>query len=157
MIADHLSRPNQSITTEWSLHSEISIAFSRVGGSPSVFSIPLRPAVTTGSVIQLGWKVIPSACMEALMQHYKAAGFSDEVSRLAAAPKRPSTNFTYEDRCLRFNNWATGQGFESSFCTFFLTLMVYHLKLLKAKGTVWPRCLTGRAMLKWFSTRLSPI
>ena len=33
--------------------------------------------------------------MDALMRHYKAVGFSDEVSRLAASPKRPSTNRMY--------------------------------------------------------------
>ena len=46
------------------------------------------------------------------MQHYKAAGFSDEVSRLAAAPRRPSTNRMYDDRWLRFSQWAAGQGFD---------------------------------------------
>ena len=46
------------------------------------------------------------------MQHYKAAGFSDEVSRLAAAPRRPSTNHMYDDRWLRFARWAAGQGFD---------------------------------------------
>ena len=46
------------------------------------------------------------------MRHYKAAGFSDEVSRLAAAPKRPSTNHMYDDRWLRFARWAAGQGFD---------------------------------------------
>ena len=51
----------------------------------------------------------PSARMEALMQHYKAAGFSDEVSRLAAAPRRPSTNRMYDDRWRRFSRWAAGQ------------------------------------------------
>ena len=50
--------------------------------------------------------------MEALMRHYKAAGFSDEVSRLAAAPKRSSTNSIYDDRWLRFAPWAAGQGFD---------------------------------------------
>ena len=39
-----------------------------------------------------GSHVVPSARMEALMRHYKAAGFSDKVPRLTAAPKRPSTN-----------------------------------------------------------------
>ena len=56
--------------------------------------------------------VIPSARMEALMRHYKAADFSDEVSRLAAAPRRPSTNCMYDDRWLRFTRWATGQGLD---------------------------------------------
>ena len=56
----------------------------------TLLSIPLRYTVTRG--IHLGWKVLPSARMEALMQHYQAAGFSEEVCRLAAAPRRPSTN-----------------------------------------------------------------
>ena len=42
------------------------------------FSVPQRPFVTTG--LHLKRQVIPSARMEALMQHYKAAGFSREVS-----------------------------------------------------------------------------
>ena len=46
------------------------------------------------------------------MRHYKAAGFSDEVCRLAAAPKRPSTNRMYDDHWLRFTRWAAGQGFD---------------------------------------------
>ena len=46
------------------------------------------------------------------MRHYKAAGFADEVSRLAAAPRRPSTNRIYDDRWLRFARWAAGQGFD---------------------------------------------
>ena len=50
--------------------------------------------------------------MEALMRHYKAAGFSDEVSRLAAAPRRPSTNRMYDDRWCRFVRWAAGHGFD---------------------------------------------
>ena len=35
---------------------------------------------------------VPGAHMEAPMQHYQAARFSKEVSRLAAAARRPSTN-----------------------------------------------------------------
>ena len=50
--------------------------------------------------------------MEALMQHYKAAGFSDEVSRLAAAPRRPSTNRMYDDKWLCFTYWAAREGFD---------------------------------------------
>ena len=50
--------------------------------------------------------------MEALMQHCQAAGFSKEVSKLASAPRRPSTNRMYNDRWLCFANWATGQGFD---------------------------------------------
>ena len=50
--------------------------------------------------------------MEVLVRHYKAAGFSDKVSRLAAEPRRPSTNHMYDDRWLRFTRWAAGQGFD---------------------------------------------
>ena len=52
--------------------------------------------------------------MDAFMLYYQAAGFSREVSKLAAAPtcRRPSTNRMYDDRWLRFTNWATGRGFD---------------------------------------------
>ena len=43
-------------------------------------------------------------------QVFSAAGFSDEVSRLTAAPRRPSTNRMYDDRWCRFTRWAVGQG-----------------------------------------------
>ena len=46
------------------------------------------------------------------MRHYKAAGFSDEVSRLTAAPRRPSTNRMYDDQWLHLARWAAGQGFD---------------------------------------------
>ena len=75
-----------------------------VCGPPTILSVP--PAtVTTG--ICLEQQVIRSACMEALMQHYQAAGFSKEVPRLTTAPRRPSTNKLYDDRWLRFAHWAT--------------------------------------------------
>ena len=77
---------------------------------PTLLSIPPRPAVTT--LIYLEWQVVLSARMEALMQHYHAAEFSKEVSKLAAAPRRPLTNRMYDDRWLRFANWATGKGFD---------------------------------------------
>ena len=196
VIADHLSRPNQPIPTEWSLHPEIvsrifgvwgtpvvdmfatvfnaclpqfmspipepralvvdalsqdwqgrsmymfppfpllnkviqklrstqeaevilvaktvmvSTPTSSLCGPPTVLPLPLRSSVTPGSEIHLGRKVVPSARMEAIVRHYKAAGFSDEVSRLAAAPRRPSTNRMYDDQWLRFTRWATGQGFD---------------------------------------------
>ena len=85
---------------------------SSLCGSPPVLSIPSRSSVTTGSEVRLERKVAPSARMEALMRHYKAAGFSVEVSRLAAAPRRPSTNRMCDNRWLRFTRWATGQGFD---------------------------------------------
>ena len=69
-----------------------------------------RPVVTTG--LYLEWQVIQSAGMEALMQLYQAAGFSKEVSRLAAASRRPSTNRMYNVRWLPFSNWATEKGFD---------------------------------------------
>ena len=67
-----------------------------------------RPAVITG--IYLERQIVPSARMEALMQHYQAAGFTKEVSK--HAPERPSMNKMYNDRWLRFANWATGKGFD---------------------------------------------
>ena len=70
-------------------------------GTPPGLSLPSRSSVPAGPEVCLGWKVVPSALMEALMRHYKAAGFSDEVSRLAAASRRPSTNRMYDDRWLR--------------------------------------------------------
>ena len=80
----------------------VSTTISSLCGPSAVLSIPPRSSVTTGSEICLGRKVVPSARMEALVRHYKAAGFSDEVSRLAVAPRRPSTNRMYDDRWLRF-------------------------------------------------------
>ena len=65
-------------------------------GPPSLLPISLRPTVTTG--ICLERQVIQSAHMQALMQHYQAAGFSKEVSKLAATPRRPSTNKMCDDR-----------------------------------------------------------
>ena len=41
---------------------------------PSLFSVTPGPTVTTG--ICLGWQVVPSACLDALMQYYQAVGFS---------------------------------------------------------------------------------
>ena len=68
----------------------VSTLTTSVCGPPSILSVPRRPAVTTG--ICLERQVVPSARMEALVQHYQAAGFSREVSRFAAAPRRLSTN-----------------------------------------------------------------
>ena len=86
----------------------VSTLATSVCGPPTLLSIPPRPAVTTG--IYLERQVVPSAHMEAPMQHYQAAGFSKEVSKLAAAPRRPSTNRMYEDRWLCFANWAREKG-----------------------------------------------
>ena len=67
-----------------------------VCGPPSHHTVPLGPTVTTE--VCLRRQVVPSARMEAPMQYYYAAGFSKEVSRLAAAPRRPCTNRMYDDR-----------------------------------------------------------
>ena len=90
----------------------VSTPTSSLCGTPSSLSLPSRSSVPVGSEVCLRRKVVPSARMETLMRHYKAAGFSDEVSRLAAAPRRPSTNRMYDDRWLRFARWAAGQGFD---------------------------------------------
>ena len=42
----------------------------------------------------------------------QAAGFSKEFTRLAAVPKRPSTNRMYDDRWLHFAHWAAGKGID---------------------------------------------
>ena len=42
---------------------------SSLYGSPPVLSLPSRSSVPAGSEVCLGWKVIPSARMEALMRH----------------------------------------------------------------------------------------
>ena len=54
-------------------------------GSPTILSVPQRPVVTTG--LYLERQVVPSARMEALMQHYQAAGFSKEVSMELQRPR----------------------------------------------------------------------
>ena len=78
-------------------------------GSTLVFPVLLRPAVST--MLHIGWEIVPSALMEALMQHFQA-GFSQEVSRLISAPRRPSTNRKYNNRWLRFTNWAAEKGID---------------------------------------------
>ena len=102
-------RPLVAVTTVVSTTATIEC------GSPAmILSVPQRPFVTTG--LYLKRQVIPSARMEALMQHYQAAGFSREVSKFATAPtcRRPSTNRMYDDRWLRFTTCATGRGFDQT-------------------------------------------
>ena len=142
----------------------VSTPTSSLCGSPTVLSLPPRSSVTTGSEIRLGPKVIPSACMEALVRHYKAAGFSDEVSRLAAAPRRPSTNRIYDDRWLHFTRWAAGQGFDplnpsaAQIASFLYSLFDTGLspQTIRVTGPVWAQCLTVQAKLKWFCMGPSP-
>ena len=99
-------RPLMAVTTVVSTPAMIEC------GSPA--TIQQRPFVTTG--LYLKGQVIPSARMEALMQHYQAAGFSREVSKFATAPtcRRPSTNRMYDDRWVRFTTWATVRGFDQT-------------------------------------------
>ena len=75
----------------------VSTSATPLCGTPSSSPLPSGSSVPAGSEVHLRRKVVPSARMEALMRHYKAAGFSDEVSRLVAAPRRPSTNRMYDD------------------------------------------------------------
>ena len=70
----------------------ISTSTTSLCGTPPGSPLPSGSSVPAGPEVHLRRKVVPSARMEALMRHYKAAGFSDEVSRLAAAPRRPSTS-----------------------------------------------------------------
>ena len=66
-----------------------------------------------------------------------------EVFRLAAAPKRPSTDRIYDDRLLSFAHWATVQEIDplgptaaqiTAFCIISLIFMAFHLKLSKDTG-----------------------
>ena len=70
--------------------------------------MPPRSAVTTG--LYLVRQVIPSARMETHAALPSSRIF-ERGSKLAAAPRRPSTNRMYDDRWLRFANWTTGKGF----------------------------------------------
>ena len=71
----------------------VSTPASTLYGPSYVFSILPGSIVTTGTEVHLGWKIVPSAHMKAVMQHYKVLDFQKiEVSRLPAAPSRPSTN-----------------------------------------------------------------
>ena len=90
----------------------VSTSTTSLCGTPSGSLLPSGSSVPAGPEAHLRRKVVPSARMEALMRHYKAAGFSDEVSRLAAAPRRPSSNRMYDDRWRHFTRWAAGQGFD---------------------------------------------
>ena len=101
---DNLNSPLVAVTTV------VPTPTSTVCGPPSHHPIPSRSAVTTE--FHLAWKVVPSARMEALMQHYQAAGLSEEVSRLATAPRRLEKNRMYDHSWLRFTHWATGQGID---------------------------------------------
>ena len=108
----HSGSGGNSRTPLVAVSAVVSTSATPLCGTPSSSPLPSGSSVPAGSEVHLRRKVVPSARMEALMRHYKAAGFSDEVSRLAAAPRRPSTNRMYDDRWLRFARWAAGQGFD---------------------------------------------
>ena len=74
-----------------------------------IFTVTLAQQSHSESTYHPGWRDISNSPLEALKQHYQAAGFSEEVSSFAAAPRRPSTNCMYDDRWLRFAYWAAGQ------------------------------------------------
>ena len=138
-----------------------------VFGPPTLLFIPPRPTVTTG--IYLDRQVVPSARIEALMRHYQAAGFSKEVSKHTAAPKRPSTNRMYDPlriECMTTGSYASVTGPHGKdlihlvpqllklllFCMNFLILMACHLRLSKDTGPVQPESLAPPA--RWQQSRL---
>ena len=101
--------------------------------------------------------------MEAGMQHYQAAGFSEEASRLVVATRRPSTNRMYKDRWLRFAHYAAAQGFDAlsptaaQIATFLYSLFDTHdLSPQTATGPAYPQFLTTWAKRQWCRTELSP-
>ena len=69
---NHSDSPLVAVTTV------VSTPFTTVCGSPTDLTIPPRSIVSTR--VYLGWKVVRSGCMESLMHHFQAAGFSKEVS-----------------------------------------------------------------------------
>ena len=100
------------------------------------------------------------------MQHYQAAGFSGEVSRHAAAPRRPSTNRMFDDRCLRFDHWATGQRIDplgptaAQIATFLYSLFDTHglsPKTIKGYRTCLVLNRTGKATVVQDKTILDMI
>ena len=46
------------------------------------------------------------------MQHFQAPKFSEDVSRLMAAPRITSTNGMHDDRLLHLAYWAAEQGID---------------------------------------------
>ena len=81
----------------------VSTPTSSLCGPSTVLSLLLRSSVTTGLEIHLGWKVVPSAHMEAFQMR------SLGLPQLLGDPK---PNHMYDDWWLRFTRWAAGQGFD---------------------------------------------
>ena len=77
-------------------------------GPPALLSVQPGHIVTTG--ICLGWQVV---CMLGVSHAtVPNSRIFEEVSRLVAAPRRPSTYTVYNDRWLRFAHWTAGQGID---------------------------------------------
>ena len=73
-VMDHSDRRGDTHRPLVAVTTLVSTSTSPVCGPPALPSILQRPVVTTGFYLER--QVIPSAHMEALMQHYQAAGFS---------------------------------------------------------------------------------
>ena len=115
-----------------------------VCGSPSHSTIPLRSVISTR--IHLWWNSVPSACMKAFMQHFQSARFLEEVSRLAAAPRRSSTNHMYNHRWFRFAHWAAEQGIDKLGPTVAQIAQIFphsYSWLIPSNGQGYRSCLTS--------------
>ena len=106
-MTDRLSRPNQPIATKWNLHPDVDFlqcTFVTVHNALRIL-LDCRELLSQSGYISNGKSY--------LRQHFQAAGFSEEVFRLAAAPRRTSTNHMYKDKWFRFAHWAVEQGIYS--------------------------------------------
>ena len=92
VIAHPLSLPNQPITTDWSLHPESATKIFEICGFPTVdmFAPVHRLYHNFG-------RNGPCTCFLRFLPHFQAAGVLEEVSRLAAASRKASTNSMYDD------------------------------------------------------------
>ena len=70
---DHPGGRSDTNSSLVAITTMVSTSTTSLCGPPSLLSVQPGSTVTTG--ICLGWQVIPSACLEALMQHYQTAGF----------------------------------------------------------------------------------
>ena len=123
----------------------VSLFTTSVCGPSMLLSVPPRRAVTTGIYMYLERQVIPSACTEALMQHYQAAGFWREVLKLAAPMGDP-----LQIECTTTGGYTLLTGPQRKnlvhlvpqllkqplFCMNFLILMACHLRQSKDTGPV---------------------
>ena len=64
---DHPGGRSDTNSSLVAITTMVSTSTKALCGPPSLLSVQPRPTVTTG--ICLGWQVIPSACLEGLMQH----------------------------------------------------------------------------------------